>query len=106
MKDLDKNKKYDLSQLNDEQLKYVLDWLKENFEWDKNMFFSVFKEDLDIYFLRYYKHNWSWSRDSENITNALVLFGEDSLKNSLLQEIEQLKEKALIQGLTLKIEIL
>lgn len=94
MKPLDKNKKYDLSQLNDEQLQTVLDWLKENDTWKekhiKHFFennFSVLVYDIDV-------KEWFMSKEKIYSVNAIELF-EFDLKEYQVIEYESIESDAL-----------
>lgn len=100
MRALDENKKYDLSHLNDEQLKSVLNWLKaKDKDWHSTDV-DNFKRELDVFCL---KHDcdldWSWTSDRNNITNALELFDE----TDIYQRADLLMEDGKKQGLKIKI---
>ena len=95
MKLLDKNKKYDLSQLNDEQLQAVLDWLKENDKgWD-TCHIDHLKGDFHILSNDY--GEWKLQTSKGNETNAFELFNADD--NSVYDDILSLIEKGKQQGL-------
>lgn len=75
MKKLDRTKKYDLSQLNDEQLQAVLDWLKENDTgWD-NCHIDKLKSSFCILSNDY--GEWKLQTSKGNETNTLELFDEE-----------------------------
>lgn len=85
MKPLDKNKKYNLSQLNNEQLQAVLDWLKENDKGWGLVRICAIKDS----FLSYSNDGWKWSSFERNVTNALELFEEETpLKGSVTVKTE------------------
>lgn len=76
MKDLDRTKKYDLSQLNDEQLQAVLDWLKENDTgWEEVDLINFSYRVKDTYLI-YPLDGWYWSVSKDDLTNAIELFDE------------------------------
>lgn len=94
MKDLDNTKKYDLSQLNDEQLQAVLDWLKENDTgWD-TCHIDKLKGSFHILYNSY--REWKLQTSKGNETNALELFNND---NSVYDDMLSLIEKGKQHGL-------
>lgn len=76
MKDLDRTKKYDLSQLNDKQLYTILDWLKVNDD-DWGCFnIADLRRISGDYNLHCNKGLWYWinKKNCYEVTNALELF--------------------------------
>lgn len=95
MRDLDRTKKYDLSQLDDEQLQAVLDWLKENDTgWD-NSHIGRLKSSFCV--LHYEYGEWKLQTLKGNETNALELFDNDD--NSVYDDMLSLIEKGKQNGL-------
>lgn len=83
MRDLDITKKYDLSQLDDEQLQAVLDWLKDNDTgWD-NSHIGRLKSSFCILHNEY--GEWKLQTLKGNETNAIELF-EEELKTYQITE--------------------
>ena len=76
--ELNKSKKYDLSQLNDEQLQAVLDWLKENDKYWDSFPITEFKTVKTIFF-----DGYEWKCFEEDPVNALELFEEDNENNKV-----------------------
>lgn len=81
IKDLDRSKVYDLSDLNKKQRKALYDWLvKNDLNWEgicKRDFAKIHKD-----FLIYDGVEWDWAQEShidkkQVITNALELFKEE-----------------------------
>ena len=104
MKRLDRTKKYDLSKLTDEQYIAIINSLDDSYPTKrfKQMYFGLC---------------WCLANDlTSELTCATELFIEgksetlerilNKNETTLSQDIEILKRKALMQGLTLKIEIL
>lgn len=91
--ELDRTKKYDLSQLNDEQLQAVLDWLKENDTgWEDKEIENI---KTSFYVLGYSCDEWIFER-IDYATNALELFNDET---SVYDDILSLIEKGKQQGL-------
>lgn len=97
--ELDKTKKYDLSQLNDEQLQAVLDWLKKNDTGWGDVDITRFRRNSGGYNLRYDEDfAWHWIDEMEydKATNALELFSDDaSVYDDMLSLIEKGKQHGL-----------
>lgn len=95
--ELDKTKKYDLRQLNDEQLQAVLDWLKENDTGWNNRSIKVFKPSYLSSPLSFYGPDFKISGPlDETCTNALELFNDES---DVYKIAHNLIEKGKQQGL-------
>lgn len=98
MKNLDKTKKYDLRQLNDEQLQAVLDWLKDNDKDWENKSIGVFKPSYLSHSLAFFDPDFKIFGDiDETCTNALELFNDE--ETSIYDDILSLIEKGKQQGL-------
>lgn len=104
MKKLDKNKKYYLGNLSDEQLSILIDWLKENDNhWceERINLLKIHKK------LNFYIASWIIWHEKEDYVCATELFeheidwnGEDwNEPTSIDQDIKNLIEKGKQQGL-------
>lgn len=91
MRDLDRTKKYDLSQLNDEQLQAVFDWLKDNDKFWDHYPVAEFKTGKTIFF-----DGYEWMFSSEDPVNAIELFNDES---DVYKIARDLVEKGKQQGL-------
>ena len=96
MKKLDRNKKYYLGNLSDEQLCVVLQWLKENDNGWEDVSLFGFKNSLETSFLIYPLDGWYWSTSKEDAVCATELFEPE---NDIHSDIKNLIEKGKQQGL-------
>lgn len=100
LQDLDKTKRYDLSECTDEELLCVLNWLKENDNDWYLVYLEDIKKDINKYHLVFFNEDvkyvmveeWSWHSDvsKESIKPTFI---QENKQDQFLNELQELCKK-------------
>lgn len=91
LKPLDKTKRYDLSELNDEELLCVLNWLKENDKgWGGTTLGNITEcKNILLYF---FIETWVWEHDFTK-KSIKPIFIQENKQDQFLTELQELCKK-------------